>query len=193
MSSGLTFPMPPGVQIEVGRTPIFKTSILESWSGKEQRTTWWNTPRWRYDLSFKLRQALTTFDSDSCGVTVGGTGTSVTITNLSAPNYVVPGDTLVQGANSSLITATAIGASTTVLTLATSRAWTTGAATITRDEVQALSGFFFFHRGSWNSFNFVDPVDGLTRECRFVEDEVTFERYLNGYYALKTCALISVK
>lgn len=56
--SGSTFPSLPGLGINVSRTPVYATNILTSASGKEQRASYWSTPRYRYTLALNfVRQA----------------------------------------------------------------------------------------------------------------------------------------
>ena len=53
------FPTLPGLGINVKRTgPIYSTSIQTGATGKEQRASWWSTPKYAYELTFNfLRQA----------------------------------------------------------------------------------------------------------------------------------------
>ena len=62
-----TFPTLPGLDIAVKRTEIFATMVQPGASGKEQRASFWSTPRFQFDLTFNFfRQAnfsaQTTFD-----------------------------------------------------------------------------------------------------------------------------------
>lgn len=43
-----------GLKFDSKKTPIWKTGIQESASGKEQRATRWSYPRWRFSLSFEF-------------------------------------------------------------------------------------------------------------------------------------------
>lgn len=58
--SNEVFPMAvPGLDIKVSRAPIWSTEVLTTQSGKEQRASWWSTPRYRYAANFNfLRQGL---------------------------------------------------------------------------------------------------------------------------------------
>jgi phage-related protein len=59
MSSSV-FPSLPGIDIAVERESFFKTTIHETASGKEDRTAWMNTPRYRYRVAFNvLRTSVT--------------------------------------------------------------------------------------------------------------------------------------
>lgn len=53
--SSLVFPTPPGISINVTRTPVAKVGITETISGKEWRQTWQSTPRYRYRLNMTVR------------------------------------------------------------------------------------------------------------------------------------------
>jgi hypothetical protein len=48
------FPQLPGLDIQVQRESIYSTKIYTSASGEEQRTSWWPTPRFRYQLRFNF-------------------------------------------------------------------------------------------------------------------------------------------
>lgn len=55
--SNLVFPSLPGVDINVERETIYSTTTRTSVSGKEYRTSWQASPRYRYKLKFNLRTA----------------------------------------------------------------------------------------------------------------------------------------
>lgn len=58
--SAYTFPTLPGLDPSVDRTVEYDTTIHKTVSGKEQRTSWQSTPRYRYRLTFNvLREAVT--------------------------------------------------------------------------------------------------------------------------------------
>lgn len=61
------------------------------------------------------------------------------------------------------------------------------------DEVAILNAFFEAHLGTWDSFLFNDPVDGVQRRVRFVSDELSLERIANLVWSGGTIELISVK
>lgn len=44
------------------------------------------------------------------------------------------------------------------------------------NEVATLASFFERMAGQWDTFTFVDPVDGTSRTCRFEEDELDIEK-----------------
>jgi hypothetical protein len=48
------FPDLPGIDIAVEREAIYKTTIHETASGKEDRASWQSTPRYRYKLTYNL-------------------------------------------------------------------------------------------------------------------------------------------
>ena len=52
--SNQTFPTLPGLDISVERTQEFRTTTHETVSGREQRTTWWSTPRYSYHLKLNV-------------------------------------------------------------------------------------------------------------------------------------------
>jgi hypothetical protein len=60
-------------------------------------------------------------------------------------------------------------------------------------ELASLYSFIDTQRGSWDTFAFTDPVDGLTRSCRFDMDEIEFERVVDAIWGVKNLKLISVK
>ncbi len=61
------------------------------------------------------------------------------------------------------------------------------------DEVVTLNAFFDTHLGTWDSFLFNDPVDGVQRRVRFASDELTLERIVNLAWSGGSIDLISVK
>lgn len=46
------------------------------------------------------------------------------------------------------------------------------------DEAATLLAFFDAHKGSYESFLFTDPYDGVTRRVRFAADELPLQRRL---------------
>lgn len=55
-----------GLDIKITRTPVFKTAVQESVSGKELRASWWSTPRYKYTLDFNfLRQGLNSDEAET--------------------------------------------------------------------------------------------------------------------------------
>jgi hypothetical protein len=90
-----------GLDIEVDRTSQFSTLIQTGASGKEQRATFWTSPRWTYEWTLNfVRQA---------------------------------------------------GFSAKTLS----------------DELLQLASFFNTMRGAWDSFYFIDPVNGTPSACPF--------------------------
>ncbi len=63
----------------------------------------------------------------------------------------------------------------------------------TQDEVAQLDSFFDTMIGSWDSFLLNDPVDGVQRRVRFVDDQLDLEQILNQCWSGGTVKLISVK
>lgn len=52
------FPTLEGLDVAVEREPEYATTIHESVSGREDRTSWWAAPKYRYNLKFNyLRQS----------------------------------------------------------------------------------------------------------------------------------------
>ncbi|GAO01965.1 DUF2460 domain-containing protein [Anaeromyxobacter sp. PSR-1] len=51
------FPDLPGLDVEVDRTTLYRTSIYETAGGKEQRAAWWSSPRYRYRLRWNVLRA----------------------------------------------------------------------------------------------------------------------------------------
>jgi phage-related protein len=52
--SNNVFPSLPGLDINVEREVIYRDTTHEVQSGKEYRTRWWSTPRYRYKLKFSV-------------------------------------------------------------------------------------------------------------------------------------------
>jgi uncharacterized protein (TIGR02217 family) len=52
--SNAVFPTLAGLEYPVVRTPMFKTLVQESSSGKETRAALWSYPRWKWTLSFNF-------------------------------------------------------------------------------------------------------------------------------------------
>lgn len=61
------------------------------------------------------------------------------------------------------------------------------------DEVAQLKTFFDTMLGSWDSFLFNDPVDGVQRRVRFEGDAMDLEQLVTGAWDGRTIKLISVK
>ena len=47
---------------------------------------------------------------------------------------------------------------------------------LVRDEAEAIRDFFNYHKGGYESFHFVNPLDDVDYEVRFLQDELTIER-----------------
>jgi hypothetical protein len=123
-----TFPSLPGLDIAVKRTgPIYSTGVQSGATGKEQRASWWSSPKFSYELTFNfLRQA-----------------------NFSAQTLF--------------------------------------------DEVLALKTFFDSMAGQFGTFNFLDPVDGVVRTCRFQQDQLDLEQIVYLVWKSGSIRLLSVK
>ena len=53
---------------------------------------------------------------------------------------------------------------------------------LNNSEMTTLSNFFYnTASGMYNTFDYVDR-DSVTYNCRFTNDELTFEEFRNGYY-----------
>jgi hypothetical protein len=56
-----------------------------------------------------------------------------------------------------------------------------------KTQPQVLNDFYVRMRGAWDTFKFVDPLDGQTRTCRFAEDNLEIERIT--FYHWKTSGI----
>ncbi|GAO01922.1 DUF2460 domain-containing protein [Anaeromyxobacter sp. PSR-1] len=52
--SNSVFPELPGLDVEVERETIYRSSVFETAGGKEQRAAYWSTPRYRYQLRWNV-------------------------------------------------------------------------------------------------------------------------------------------
>lgn len=52
--SNVLFPALPGLSFDVKRTPVWKTRLQESVSGKETRQADWSYPRWKWSFPYDL-------------------------------------------------------------------------------------------------------------------------------------------
>jgi Conserved hypothetical protein 2217 (DUF2460) len=59
----------PGLDVNIERESIYSSTIYTSASGKEQRTSWWASPRFRYNLTYNVLRTYVSapapWDSDS--------------------------------------------------------------------------------------------------------------------------------
>jgi len=55
---GALFPWLPGVDIRVGRRPVYSTAIQTSVSGLERRASRWSRPRFRFSVRFNILRTL---------------------------------------------------------------------------------------------------------------------------------------
>lgn len=60
-------------------------------------------------------------------------------------------------------------------------------------ELATVLAFFEAQKGAWDTFNYTDPYDAVTRVCRFVEDSLEFQKISTNRWELKKLKLISVK
>lgn len=60
------------------------------------------------------------------------------------------------------------------------------------DEVAALVKHIEQSRGAYDSFDFIDPVDGHTRRCRYVSDDIEWERIAAGLWIVGEIELVTV-
>jgi len=56
-----------------------------------------------------------------------------------------------------------------------------------KTQPQALNDFYVRMRGAWDTFRFIDPLDGTERVCRFVDDGLELERF--SAYHWKTAGI----
>lgn len=56
--SNSVFPSLIGLSWPVKRTPIWRTKVQESFSGKETRIGFWSYPQWEYDISYGVLRSL---------------------------------------------------------------------------------------------------------------------------------------
>ena len=56
------FPVLPGVSFGNGKSAIWSTTVIESFSGIEQRIANWSYPRWRFKLSYEVLRDKPTQD-----------------------------------------------------------------------------------------------------------------------------------
>jgi hypothetical protein len=61
-----------------------------------------------------------------------------------------------------------------------------------KTQPQTLMDFYIRHRGPWDTFNFVDPLDGQTRRCRFVDDALEMERMTKYHWKTSGIKIIEV-
>ena len=57
--------------------------------------------------------------------------------------------------------------------------------TNTREEILAIRDYFIARQGSFESFPFTDPLEGITYTVRFQEDSFTIERQEIGVFNAK--------
>lgn len=58
------------------------------------------------------------------------------------------------------------------------------------NELAILTNFFVAKKGSYMKFYFVNHIDNVTYECRFVEDKLPIE-FVNAYIANVTVELVT--
>jgi hypothetical protein len=61
-----------------------------------------------------------------------------------------------------------------------------------RTQPQALAAFYARMRGAFGVFNFVDPLDGQTRACRFADDNLELERVTLRHWKTAGIKIIEV-
>lgn len=60
------------------------------------------------------------------------------------------------------------------------------------NEVQSLLAFIAYHRGSYDSFIYADPYDGINVRVRFEDDSTEVVRLVGGIWQVKKLAMISI-
>jgi hypothetical protein len=61
------------------------------------------------------------------------------------------------------------------------------------DELVTLTNFYETHKGQWDSFLFNDPVDGVQRRVRFMQDSLDLEQIVRLAWKGGSIKLLSVK
>ncbi len=59
-------------------------------------------------------------------------------------------------------------------------------------EYSVVQSFVATHRGSWDSFLWVEPLAGAQVRVRFLEDSIVYKRIASGYWAVDSLKLITV-
>jgi hypothetical protein len=61
-----------------------------------------------------------------------------------------------------------------------------------KTQPQTLSDFYVRMRGAWETFRFIDPLDGQTRTCRFADDGLELERFSMSHWKTSGIKIIEV-
>lgn len=61
-----------------------------------------------------------------------------------------------------------------------------------RTEAATLADFYNRMRGAWDTFYFVDPIDGTTRTCRFADDHLELEKFSSRHWKTSGVKLVEV-
>lgn len=59
-------------------------------------------------------------------------------------------------------------------------------------EYSVIQAFLDTHRGSWDSFLFVDPISGSQVRVRLIDGSITYSRIASGAWAISSLQLIQV-
>ena len=61
-----------------------------------------------------------------------------------------------------------------------------------KTEATTLMTFYNAMKGAWDTFNYVDPLDGTTRTCRFVDDGLELEKFSYRHWKTQGIKIIEV-
>jgi hypothetical protein len=61
-----------------------------------------------------------------------------------------------------------------------------------KTQPQALFDFYSRMRGAWDTFRFIDPLDGKTRTCRFADDDLEMERFTAYHWKTEGITIVEV-
>jgi hypothetical protein len=61
-----------------------------------------------------------------------------------------------------------------------------------KTQPQTLQDFYVRMRGAWDTFRFMDPLDGQIRTCRFLEDNLEMERFTSFHWKTAGIKLMEV-
>lgn len=197
MSSGLTFPVLPGLNWSVVKTPIWKTKIQTAVSDRELRASYFTYPRWKFSLSFEVLRAAAAYSElqnlmaffikvrgsfddfyytdpfDYAAVdTQFGTGDgTTTVFPLTRPIYGFPDPVLANG--TPIIKSDGVVVTPTITNGIAYSTVTFGSAPA-NGKVLTWTGSHYFR-------------------CRFLKDEADFENFMLDLWTLKKLEFISIK
>lgn len=197
--SSAVFPDLPGLKIDIGRSPVWKTQTRESVSGRELRLALMQSPRWRYRLGFEVLRAGAEAELQQL----------VGLFNACRGSW---DNFLFFDADDGVATAAQFGTgdgTTTQFWLARPFggfvepiAAVKGAATIYKDGTPQAQPAACSVVAATGLVSFVTaPAPGAVLtwsgeyywRCRFVRDEAEFERFLDDLWRLNRIELLTVK